>query len=50
MFEDVAELGAVQLGVRRHRGETRVPDAEQDFHIFGTVARDDGDAVTGLQG
>ena len=31
MFENVAELGAVQLGVGRHRGEAGVPDRVEHF-------------------
>ena len=33
MFENITELGAVQLGIGRHRGKSGVPDAEQQFDI-----------------
>jgi hypothetical protein len=49
LLEDVAEFGAVQLGVGRHRGQSRVPDRVQHFDIVRTVPGDDGDAVAGVQ-
>ena len=49
MFEDVAELAPVQLGVRRHRSESAVPDAVDRLDIFDAVLRDDRDAIAGLQ-
>ena len=49
MFEDVAELAAMQLGVRRHRREPAVPDAVDRLDVFDAVLRDDGDAIAGLQ-
>ena len=49
MLQNVAELGAVQLGVGRHRGEAGVPDAVEHFEIVGRVLGDDGDAVAGLE-
>ena len=39
----------MQLGVRRHRGQSRVPDAEHQFEIVRRIFRDDGDALTGLK-
>src|SRR5262249_49905207 len=47
MLEDIAELGAVQLGIGRHSGEPHVPDAEQQFEIGRRILADDGDAVAG---
>ena len=49
MFEDKAELGAVQLGIGRHRGKPGVPDAEQQFDIVVRILGDDGDALAGLE-
>ena len=49
MFQDISELAAVQLGVRRHRGQSRVPDAEHQFEIVRRIFRDDGDALPGLK-
>jgi hypothetical protein len=49
VFQDIGELAAVQLGVRRHRGQSRVPDAEHQFEIIRRIFRDDGDALTGLK-
>ena len=49
MFEDVAELGAVQLGVGRHRGKTGVPDAEQQVEIVLRILGGDGDALAGRE-
>ena len=49
MFEDVAELGAVQLGIGRHRGEAGVPDAEEQFEISRRILGDDRDAVAGRE-
>ncbi len=47
MLENVAELGAVQLGVGRHRGQPGVPDAVEQFEIMRRVPGGDGDAVAG---
>ena len=49
MIENVTELGAVQLGVRRHHGKTGVPDAEQQFEIVRGILGGDGDALTGRE-
>ncbi len=49
LFEDVAQLGAVQLGVGRHRGQARMPDRVQHFDIIRAVPGDDGDAITGVE-
>ena len=47
MLQDVAELGAVQLGIGRHGGEPGVPDAVEQFEIVGRILGGDGDAVAG---
>jgi hypothetical protein len=49
LFENVAKLGAVQLGVGRHRGEAGVPDRIEHFDIVRAVLRSDRDAVTRLE-
>ena len=49
LLEDVAKLGAVQLGVGRHRGEPGVPDRIERLDIVRAVLGDDGDAVAGLE-
>ena len=49
MLEDVAELAAMQLGVRRHRREAAMPDAVDRLDIFDAVLRDDRHAIAGLQ-
>ncbi len=49
MLKNVAKLRAMQLGIGRHRRETRVPDGEQQLDIFGAVLRGDGDAIAGLE-
>jgi hypothetical protein len=49
VLEDVAELGAVQLGVGGHGRETRMPDRVHRFEIFDAVPRDDGDAVARVE-
>src|SRR5262249_32190555 len=42
-------LGAVQLGVRRHGGEARVPDAVERLEIVRRVLRRDHDALARLE-
>jgi hypothetical protein len=37
LFEDVAKLGAVQLGVDRHRGKTGVPYRVKCFEVVRAV-------------
>ena len=49
VFQDISELAAVQLGVRRHRCQSRVPNAEHQFEIVRRIFRDDGDALAGLK-
>ena len=49
VFEDEADLVAVEAGVDRHGHETRVPDREQRLEVLGSVAHHDGDPVTGRQ-
>ena len=49
MFENVAELGAMQLGVGRHRGKAGVPDAVEQFEIGRRILGGDGDAVAGFK-
>ena len=49
MLENVAELGAVQLGVGRHRGKPGVPDAVEQLEIVRRILGDDGDAVAGRE-
>ena len=49
LLQDVAELGTVQLGIGRHRGKTRVPDAVEQRDIVGRIFGRDDDAVAGLK-
>ena len=49
MLEDEAELAAMQLGVRRHRGKPGVPDAVHQGEIIDRVLGRDGDAIAGLK-
>ena len=47
MFEDVADLGAVQLGIDGHGGEARVPNPVERFEIAVAILCSDRDAVAG---
>jgi hypothetical protein len=49
LFQDVAKLGAVQLGIGRHSGEAGMPDRIKHFEIVGAVRGGDGDALAGRQ-
>ncbi len=49
LLQDVAELGAVQLGIGRHRGEPCVPDAVKQFEIMMRILGGDGDPLAGRQ-
>ena len=49
LFENVAQLRAMQFGVGRHRGEARVPDGVHGFEIVGAVLRRDCDALAGCE-
>ena len=49
VFEDVAQLGTVQLGIGRHGDAACVPDAIEQRQIVRRIFRDDGDAVAGLE-
>ena len=49
MLQNVAELAAVQFGIGRHRGKSRVPNAEHELHIIGAVLRRYGDTLTRLK-
>ena len=49
LFEDVAKLGAVQLGIGRHGGEPRMPDRIKNLDIVRAILGGDGDAVARLE-
>ncbi len=49
MFEDKPKLGAVQLGVGRHRGKTGMPDAVEQFEITVRILGGDGDPFAGRE-
>src|SRR5262245_6545014 len=48
MFEDVADFGAVQLGIDRHGAEARLPNPIECFEIGHAMLRNDCDAVAGF--
>ena len=45
VLEHVAELGPMQLRVRRHGRKARPPQAVEDLDVFRAVLGDDGDAL-----
>ncbi len=47
LLQDIAELGAMQLGVGGNGGEAGVPNAVQQREIVGRILGRDGDAVAG---
>ena len=49
MLQDVAELATMKFRIGGHRREPRMPDAEHQLDIVGTILRDYGNAVAGLQ-
>ena len=49
MLQNIAELAAVQLGIGRHRGEPRMPDAEHELDIVEAILRRDGNTLAGFQ-
>jgi hypothetical protein len=49
MFEDVAELPAMQLGVRRHRREPAEPDAVNGLDVLDAILGDDRHAIARLE-
>ena len=49
MFENVADLGAVQLGIDKHGGEARVPNPVKRFEISDAILCNNRDAVAGYE-
>ena len=49
MLQDIADLAAVQFCIGGHHDCSRVPNAEHQLQIVGTILRDDGDAFAGLK-
>ena len=49
MFEDVADLRAVQLGVNEHSSEAGVPNPVQRFEIGDAILCNDRDAIAAVE-
>ena len=49
MFEDVADLRAVQLGVNKHSSEAGVPSPVERFEVSNAILCDNGDAVARVE-
>ena len=49
MFEDVAKLGAMQLGIDGHGRKTGMPHGIKRFQIFGAVLGCEGDTIAHAQ-
>src|ERR1043166_2658297 len=49
MFQNVAELATMKFCIGGNRSQSRMPDAEHQLHVIGTILRDDGDTFTGLK-